>query len=87
MPNVKDPSAVDAQSVCPGYKASQVKESDSGLTAVLKLAGAPCNVYGNDIEVLNLQVEYQSANRLAVNIAPANIVSYEIWSFDHCAGV
>ncbi|KAF9731133.1 hypothetical protein PMIN06_008583 [Paraphaeosphaeria minitans] len=73
LPNVNDPSAVDAQTVCPGYKASQVKESGSGLTAVLTLAGAPCNVYGNDIEVLNLKVEYQSVNRLAINISPAHI--------------
>ena len=75
LPNVNDPEAIDAQTVCPGYKASQVKEGDSGLTAVLILAGAPCNVYGNDIEVLNLKVEYQSANRLAINISPANVVS------------
>jgi alpha-glucosidase len=65
LPNVNDPA---------GYKASHVEESDNGLTAVLTLAGAPCNVYGNDIEVLKLKVEHQSANRLAINISPANIV-------------
>jgi alpha-glucosidase len=74
LPNVNDPAAIDAQTVCPGYKASHVEESDNGLTAVLTLAGAPCNVYGNDIEVLKLKVEHQSANRLAINISPANIV-------------
>jgi alpha-glucosidase len=74
LPNIKDPAAIDVQTVCPGYKASDVEESDNGLTAVLTLAGAPCNVYGNDIGVLNLKVEYQSANRLAINISPANIV-------------
>jgi alpha-glucosidase len=77
LPNVEDPKAVDAQTVCPGYKASRIEESDSGLTAVLTLAGAPCNVYGNDIEVLNLIVEYQNAHRLAINISPANIVSLQ----------
>jgi alpha-glucosidase len=74
LPNVVDPAAVDAQDACPGYKASQVQEDERGLTAVLTLAGDRCNVYGNDIEVLNLKVEYQSANRLAVNISPANLV-------------
>lgn len=77
LPNIDDPEAVNAQDVCPGYKASQVQEDDRGLTAVLTLAGAPCNVYGNDVEVLNLKVEYQASNRLAINISPANLVSLE----------
>ena len=75
LPYVHDPAAVDAQNVCPGYKASHVEETDGGLTAVLTLAGAPCNVFGNDVEVLKLNVEYQSANRLAINISPAHTVS------------
>jgi alpha-glucosidase len=74
IPNVEDPEAVNAQNVCPGYKAYDVKEDDHGLSATLRLAGQPCNVYGNDIETLNLKVEYQAANRLAINISPANIV-------------
>lgn len=74
LPNVEDPQAINAQDVCPGYKASQVQEDEHGLTAVLTLAGAPCNVYGTDVEVLNLKVEYQAANRLAINISPTNIV-------------
>ncbi len=73
--NVKDPQAVNAQNVCPGYKASQLQETDDGISAVLTLAGAPCNVYGNDVDVLNLKVEYQSKDRLAINISPANLVS------------
>jgi alpha-glucosidase len=68
--NIEDPQAVNAQDVCPGYKASQLKETDRGLSAVLSLAGAPCNVYGNDIDSLLLKVEYQSDSRLAVNIRP-----------------
>ncbi|XPS79851.1 Alpha-glucosidase [Ascochyta lentis] len=71
IPNIQDPQAVNAQDVCPGYKASQLQESDGGISAVLTLAGAPCNVYGNDVDVLNLKVEYQSKDRLAVNISPA----------------
>lgn len=75
LPNTQDPDAVDAQDACPGYKASQVKEDAHGLTAILTLAGEPCNVYGTDVEVLSLKVEYQGANRLAISIQPAHIVS------------
>ena len=74
LPNIQDPQAVNAQDVCPGYKASELKETDGGISAVLTLAGAPCNVYGNDVDVLNLKVEYQSNNRLAVSIEPVYIV-------------
>lgn len=73
IPNILDPQAVNAQDVCPGYKASQLQESNEGITAVLNLAGPACNVYGNDIETLNLKVEYQSKDRLAVNIRPAHL--------------
>jgi alpha-glucosidase len=70
IPNIQDPQAVNAQDVCPGYTASALKQTDRGLSATLTLAGKPCNVYGTDIEVLNLNVEYQSDSRLAVNIKP-----------------
>ncbi|PSN67081.1 hypothetical protein BS50DRAFT_600606 [Corynespora cassiicola Philippines] len=73
LPNIQDPEAINAQDVCPGYKASNLQENERGLTATLTLAGTPCNVYGNDIEVLNLKVEYQAASRLSVNISPANL--------------
>lgn len=75
LPNIKDPEAVDAQFVCPGYSASNVVRTNSGLVATLKLAGIACNVYGTDIETLNLTVEYQAADRLAVKISPAVIDS------------
>ena len=74
IPNIEDPQAVNAQDVCPGYKASQLQATDDGIKAVLTLAGAPCNVYGNDVDVLSLKVEYQSKDRLAVNISPAYLV-------------
>lgn len=45
---------------CPGYKASNVKTGKSSLTADLKLAGKACNVYGDDLTSLTLEVEYQS---------------------------
>ena len=73
--NIFDPTAADAQTVCPGYKGSKVKRTVNGLTATLTLAGAPCNAYGNDIESLNLTVEYQANDRLAVNIKPTYLDS------------
>lgn len=73
LPNIEDPEAVDAQKVCPGYTASDVEHNQFGFTATLSLAGKPCNVYGTDIETLNLEVAYQAEDRLNVNIYPANI--------------
>lgn len=44
---------------CLGYSASHVRRSSNGLVADLTLIGSPCNVYGNDIKNLKLQVDYQ----------------------------
>ena len=73
IPNIQDPQAKDAQDVCPGYTAFNVARNALGLTATLTLAGSACNVYGNDIDTLNLTVQYQSADRLAIRITPAVI--------------
>lgn len=83
LPNILDPEAIDAQIVCPGYVGSKFVRTNSGLTATLTLAGKACNVYGTDIEALNLTVEYQSADRLSVKIAPAildasNVTQYNL---------
>ena len=69
--NILDEKAIDAQTVCPGYTGSNVRRTPYGLTATLTLAGNACNVYGIDVEVLNLTVEYQSADRLSIRIIPA----------------
>ncbi|KAK5111910.1 hypothetical protein LTR62_004642 [Meristemomyces frigidus] len=53
---------------CPGYTASNVQTSDTGLTASLSLAGTACNAYGADLTDLTLTVEYQSEQRLHVLI-------------------
>jgi alpha-glucosidase len=45
---------------CPGYKASNIEETEFGLTADLTLAGQPCDIFGTDIEDLKLIVEYQT---------------------------
>lgn len=73
IPNIHDPTAVDPQSVCPGYKALSVAETPLGLTADLILDGDPCNVYGTDIEALSLIVEYQATDRLHIEILPKYI--------------
>ncbi|KAI2632940.1 glycoside hydrolase family 31 protein [Xylaria nigripes] len=63
---------------CPGYTASNVVESEGKLTADLNLSGAPCNIYGNDLNDLKLLVEYQSETRLRVNIYDADLQVYQI---------
>ena len=45
---------------CPGYTASNVQTSGSGLTADLKLAGHACNAYGYDLKDLTLEVTYEN---------------------------
>lgn len=50
---------------CPGYVASGVAQTGTGLTADLTLAGAPCNVYGNDITDLKLTVNYDTGSPLS----------------------
>lgn len=78
--NIDDPQAVNAQSVCPGYKASNVKQSASGLTATLSLAGEPCNVYGTDVDSLDLSIEYLATDRLNIQIIPSHIdASNQSW--------
>ena len=54
---------------CPGYKASNVKTSTSGLTADLSLAGTACNVYSDDLKDLTLTVTYESRNDLPLRLA------------------
>lgn len=80
LPNVYDPSALNAQAKCPGYQASNVRISSTGLTAHLVLAGNACNVYGTDIHDLDLTVEYQTTARLHVDIRPSYLSSQnESW--------
>jgi alpha-glucosidase len=52
-----DPALLDA---CPGYNATNVKIDGPRLSANLVLAGKPCNVFGNDIKVLDLAVVYET---------------------------
>jgi alpha-glucosidase len=60
----------DPLSSCPGYKASNIKTSNTGLTADLTLAGKACNVYGTDLTQLTLTVTYETGMRLLPTIYP-----------------
>jgi len=71
-PTVYDPVAPNAQQ-CPGYTASNPQNTSSGFTADLTLAGARCQAYGNDVNDLTLEVQYQSKDRLNVKIYPKHI--------------
>ena len=80
LPNILDPSAKVAQDICPGYRATDVKTSGTGLTATLVLAGKSCNAYGTDIGRLSLLVEYQTDSRLHVAISPSHVTAQnESW--------
>jgi alpha-glucosidase len=61
-----DPALLDA---CPGYNATNVKADGPRLSANLILAGKPCNVFGNDIKVLNLTVVYETGTSTAQYMA------------------
>lgn len=58
--DLRSASSSDPLAKCPGYKASNIKTGKSTLTADLKLAGKACNVYGDDLTSLTLEVEYES---------------------------
>lgn len=56
IPAIFDKTAPNSQDECPGYKASNVVTSTTGLTADLTLAGKPCNSFGFDVQDLILSV-------------------------------
>ncbi|EPQ61327.1 hypothetical protein GLOTRDRAFT_119185 [Gloeophyllum trabeum ATCC 11539] len=55
-------------SSCPGYTLSGLKETQTGLTANLVLAGPACNAFGHDIANLTIDVIYETLNRVHVKI-------------------
>ncbi|RPD82750.1 hypothetical protein L226DRAFT_450346 [Lentinus tigrinus ALCF2SS1-7] len=55
-------------SSCPGYTLSALRETASGLTAELNLAGPACDAFGHDVANLTLEVTYDTQNRLHVNL-------------------
>ncbi|EDR00188.1 uncharacterized protein LACBIDRAFT_334434 [Laccaria bicolor S238N-H82] len=56
-----DPNVLD---VCPGYKATDVSASKTKFTATLVLAGKPCNVFGNNIQISEIVVEHRQKTGL-----------------------
>lgn len=74
--DLRSASNGDPLAKCPGYKASNIKTGKSTLTADLKLAGKACNVYGDDLQSLTLEVEYESG-RLIETLHTHQLVSNE----------
>jgi len=81
LPNIKDSNAKQAQALCPGYKASNVQNTEYGFNATLTLAGDACNVYGTDIEELYFELDVQSAHRMRIRIEPAYLDSSNITQY------
>lgn len=61
---------------CPGYSASDIVNTATGLTAKLTLAGPACNVYGTDVQNLRLLVNYDSST--PTNLWRLSIISLMI---------
>ncbi|KAI2469457.1 glycoside hydrolase family 31 protein [Annulohypoxylon bovei var. microspora] len=74
----RDYASDDPLTSCPGYTASNVVKTASGLTADLTLAGDACNVYGTDLKDLTLEVSYDTETRLHVKIQDAASSVYQI---------
>ena len=53
---------------CPGYRLTSIYSTDRGLNGSLALAGEPCNIYGNEIFRLALEVTYETDDILHVKI-------------------
>ncbi|KAJ1937998.1 hypothetical protein FBU59_004583, partial [Linderina macrospora] len=70
-------------STCPGYKVVYRQDTATGFSASLKLAGAPCNVYGKDISDLKLDVRFDSKNRLQVHVQDSAGKQFQIPSSAH----
>ncbi|KAI1341410.1 glycoside hydrolase family 31 protein [Xylariaceae sp. FL0016] len=74
----RDYPSDDPLSSCPGYSASNIQTTSSGLTADLKLTGEACNVYGTDLDELTLTVSYDTDTRLHVKIQDAGNSVYQV---------
>ncbi|PTB71292.1 glycoside hydrolase family 31 protein [Trichoderma longibrachiatum ATCC 18648] len=74
----KDNATAAGLDQCPGYRATNVRVTATGVTADLTLAGAACNVYGTDLPHLTLQVTYQTEDRLHVLIQDQGNQVYQV---------
>lgn len=64
----------DALAGCPGYEVSHIREDHSGISAHLTLAGKACNVYGDDLKDLKLEVTYENGMYMC-KLHPAGILA------------
>ena len=51
---------------CPGYRVDHVSSTPSAVSAELALAGEACNVYGDDLQNLILEVTYETGTSLVL---------------------
>ncbi|KAF2716540.1 glycoside hydrolase family 31 protein [Polychaeton citri CBS 116435] len=68
----------DDPNSCPGYTATNIRTSDSGLSADLSLAGPACNIYGTDLPQLKLDVIAETSSRLHVKIYDPDLNVYQV---------
>ncbi|KAF9779894.1 glycosyl hydrolases family 31-domain-containing protein [Thelephora terrestris] len=73
-----DPTVSRNVSLCPGYNLTSVKNFEHGLVANLVLAGKECHAYGTDYKHLVVEVAYETATRLRVNIRDAEESQFTI---------
>lgn len=72
-------------SLTPGYTLRSIKQTNTGLTASLSLAGPACNAFGQDIANLTIQVTYETSSRYALASAfticslTSSIFRYEVF--------
>ena len=52
-----------------GYTLHSVKQTNTGLTASLGLAGPACNAFGHDIAELTIQVTYETSSRYVLALS------------------
>ena len=57
LPRQNSDSSLDD---CPGYSATNIQDDGFKLSADLSLAGTACDIYGDDLTELRLEVEYQT---------------------------
>lgn len=74
----RDEPSDDVLASCPGYEASNVQVTATGLTADLTLAGPACNAYSDDLQDLTLAVTYETDTRLHVKIQDAANSVYQV---------
>ncbi|KAI9752924.1 MAG: hypothetical protein M4579_005410 [Chaenotheca gracillima] len=63
---------------CPGYVASNITQVGAALRADLRLAGPACNIYGEDLSDLKLEVDYETDTRVHIKIYDVDQNVYQV---------